>query len=510
MKIVEKIYRIIFSRATFFLAAMLVQLLLLLLMFYWFYEYINYFYWVSMLCALGTIIYILNKEGSSEYKIAWLIPIAIFPAAGILLYVLLNLQYKSKEIGRKASDNDDKIKLLLRQSDEVKDEINAKDKHVGNLIRYMNNCSPYTIYKNTSSTFFKVGEEKFDSLIEDLKNAKKFIFLEYFIIARGNLWDGILQILKEKAREGIEVRVMYDGMCEVQSLPHEYYKVLRRYNIKVKVINPVLPVMSTYQNNRDHRKIAVIDGKIAYTGGINIADEYINELERFGHWKDTAIRLEGEAVSSFTLMFLAMWNIYERTPIDYKEYMLDYKVESDGYVMPYADSPLDVNHISKRIYLDIINTANEYVHIETPYLILDDEMSSSLKYAAKRGVDVKILMPHIPDKKYAFYLAQSYYKELLNAGVKIYEYTPGFVHSKVFISDNIEAVVGTVNLDYRSLYLHFECATYLYKTSSIKEIERDFNKTLENSIEITLTLYKKRSIIKKIYGRLLRLFAPLM
>lgn len=510
MKIIEKMYKLIFSRATFFFLAIAIQIFMLLIMFYWFIEYTTYFYSISLLISLITIIYILNKEGNSEYKIAWLIPIAVLPSAGILLYILLNFQYKSKEIGKRLSDNDDKIKKVYKQSNELFDEIESSDKHVSNLVRYMNNCSPYIAYKNTTTMFFKSGEEKFDSLIKDLKEAKEFIFLEYFIISRGTLWDEILEILKEKASSGVEVRLMYDGMCETQGLPHKYHESLEKYNIKVKVINPVVPVLSTIQNNRDHRKIACIDGKIAYTGGINIADEYVNRKVRFGHWKDTAIRLEGEAANSFTLIFLAMWNVYEKNTKDYYNYLTDYKTKTDGYILPYADSPLDLNHISKRIYLDIINTALKYVHIETPYLILDSELISALKYAAERGVDVKIIMPHKPDKKYAFYLAQSYYKELLNAGVKIYEYTPGFIHSKVFISDDIEGVVGTVNLDYRSLYLHFECATYLYKNSSIKDMENDFNETLDKSKEITLTIYNKRSIFKKIIGRLLRLFAPLM
>lgn len=511
MKIIEKIYKLVFSRATFFVIALLFQIFILVIAFYWFYEYIAYFYWIVLIFSLIIIIFILNKEDSPEYKISWIIPIVILPAAGILLYIFFNIQYKSRTIAKNISENDDSMKKVLKQSDDILSEIENSDIHVLNLIKYMNNCTPYTIYKNTRTTFFKLGEEKFDSLIKDLKEAKEFIFLEYFIVARGNLWNTIFEILKDKVREGIEVRIIYDGMCENLALPHGYSNTLKKHHIKVKIINPVVPTLSTYQNNRDHRKIAVIDGKIAYTGGINIADEYINKKLRYGHWKDTAIRLEGEAVNSFTLIFLAMWNVYEKNISEYSKYLRNYKIEScHEYVMPYADSPLDVNQVSKRIYLDIINTATRYIHIMTPYLIIDSELMSALKYAAKRGVDVKILMPNIPDKKYAFYLSQSYYKELLNAGIKIYQYTPGFIHAKEVISDNLEAVIGTVNFDYRSLFLHFECAVYLYKTNTVKDMENDYINTLERSQEITLQVYKKMPLIKRIYGQILRLFAPLM
>lgn len=511
MKIIEKIYKLVFSRATFFMIALLFQIFILLVVFYWFYEYRTYFYWIMLILSLITIIFILNKGDCPEYKISWIIPIVILPAAGILLYAFFNIQYKSRTIAKNISENDDSIKKVLKQSDDVLGEIKNKDIHVLNLIKYMNNCTPYIIYKNTKTTFFKSGEEKFDSLIKDLKEAKEFIFLEYFIIARGYLWGTIFKILKEKVKEGVEVRIMYDGMCENQALPHGYSKILKKYNIKVKIINPMLPTLSTYQNNRDHRKIAVIDGKIAYTGGINIGDEYINKKLRYGYWKDTAIRIEGEAVNSFTLIFLTMWNVYDKNTYEYQKYLRDYKVEScSGYVMPYADSPFDINQVSKRIYLDIINTATRYIHIMTPYLIIDSELISALKYASKRGIDVKILMPNIPDKKYAFYLSQSYYKELLNTGIRIYQYTPGFIHAKEVISDDLEAVIGTVNFDYRSLFLHFECATYLYKTNTVEEMENDYLNALDKSQEITLQIYNKMPLIKRIYGQILRLFAPLM
>ena len=305
---------------------------------------------------------------------------------------------------------------------------------------------------------------------------------------------------------------MYDGMCSIAMLPWSFPETLKKKGINCKIFSPIVPALSTCQNNRDHRKIVVIDGKVAFTGGVNIGDEYINEYDKYGHWKDTSIMLKGDAVKSFVLMFLQMWNIDEKTLKDYEKYINTEEnlIKNSSYVIPYSDNPYDEDNIGEQVYMDIINTAKKYVHIMTPYLILDNEMIMALKYAAKRGVDTVIIMPHVPDKIYAYLLARTYYEELLEAGVKIYEYTPGFVHAKVFISDDDEAVVGTINLDFRSLYLNFECAAYMYRNSAINYIEKDFERTLEECENITLENHKKYSVFKKIIGRILRLFAPLM
>ncbi len=330
------------------------------------------------------------------------------------------------------------------------------------------------------------------------------------------MWDAVLDILQEKVAEGVEVRVMYDGMCSLTLLPYHYPQELEKLGIRCKMFSPVRPALSTYQNNRDHRKITVIDGHTAFTGGINIADEYINRRERFGHWKDTAIMLKGEAVNSFLMMFLQMWNITEWHPEDYGKYQKspDYvypeHLNMDGYVMPYGDSPLDDETVGQHVYMDILNEARHYVHIMTPYLILDSDMITALTFAAKRGIETVIIMPHIPDKIYAYLLARSYYEELLLAGVKIYEYTPGFVHAKVFSSDDEKAVVGSINLDYRSLYLHFECAAYLYRNQAVHDVEQDFQRTLEQCQEITVENCRQYPLMKKLAGKVLRLFAPLM
>lgn len=315
------------------------------------------------------------------------------------------------------------------------------------------------------------------SLKKQLNAAEKFIFMEYFIVDNGVMWETLLEILERKAKEGVEVRFMYDGMCSISRLPYNYPKILESKGIKCKIFSEIRPILSTYQNNRDHRKICVIDGEVAFTGGVNPADEYINEKERFGHWKDTAIMLQGEAVQNFTILFLQMWNVTERRKENYEQYLTTKSREFRrelGYVLPYGDSPFDDEDVGKEVYLHILNHAKKYVHIMTPYLVLDNETLTNLTYAAKCGIEVIIIMPHIPDKWYAFVVAKTHYEELIEAGVQIYEYTPGFVHAKVFVSDDDTATVGTINLDYRSLYLHFECGAFIYNNQVVRDIEKDF------------------------------------
>ena len=327
------------------------------------------------------------------------------------------------------------------------------------------------------------------------------------------MWDTILKILRKKVREGVEVRFMYDGMCAISMLPYNYPEQLKRYGIQCKMSNAVRPFLSTTQNNRDHRKICVIDGKVGFTGGINLGDEYINRKVRFGHWKDTAVMLKGDAVQSLTMIFLQMWNVEERRPENYSRYLTRKREglrRELGYVIPYADSPFDNENVGEEVYFHILNHAKKYVHIMTPYLILDNEMLTTLTRAAKSGIEVIIIMPHIPDKWYAFVVAKTYYKELIEGGVQIYEYRPGFVHAKVFVSDDDTATVGTINLDYRSLYLHFECGTFIYNNSEIDRIERDFQHTLTKCHKVTLLEVKNRTILTKVSGQVLRLLAPLM
>ena len=398
----------------------------------------------------------------------------------------------------------------------MRKELEALDGRTAGLADYLERMAGAPVYKNTDIEYFPLGEDMFVRLMEELKVAKHFIFMEFFIIDRGYMWDEILKVLEEKVKEGVEVRVMYDGMCCLMLLPFHYPRQLERKGIRCKMFSPIIPVLSTHQNYRDHRKIAVIDGRCAFTGGVNLADEYINRKVRFGHWKDTALMVRGDAVKSFTMMFLQMWDVTEKKEEDYRKYLSPPAGEAaagrmeKGYVIPYGDSPFDKEQIGEQVYLDILSQAKEYVHIMTPYLILDDGMKDALCYAAKRGVEVIIIMPHIPDKKYAYLLARTYYPELLKAGVRIFEYEPGFVHAKVFASDDEKATVGTINLDFRSLYLHFECGTFLYRNPVIEKIEVDYQETLKKCIPVTLETCYSYSWLGRKAGRLLRLIAPLM
>ena len=358
------------------------------------------------------------------------------------------------------------------------------------------------------------SQEELDEIEKkELEKAEKFIFMEYFIVEEGIMWDTILEILKRKVNEGVEVRFMYDGMCAFDLLPYSYPKKLQKFGIKCKMSNKIRPFVSTIQNNRDHRKICVIDGQTGYVGGVNLADEYINEKERFGHWKDTAVLLRGDAVQSLTMIFLQMWDVDMRGVEPYGKYLTK-KAESLndrlGYVIPYADSPFDHENVGEEVYFHILNHAKKYVHIMTPYLILDNEMLTTLIRAAKSGIEVIIIMPHIPDKWYAFAVAKTYYKELIEGGVQIYEYAPGFVHAKVFVSDDDTATVGSINLDFRSLYLHFENGVFIYDNPEVQKVEEDFQNTLAKCHKVTVTEVRNRGVFMKVAGQVLRLVAPLM
>ena len=516
MKKARKLLRIIFGRTAFVVMSLLLQISILLAGFRFLSHYMVYIYGGFTLLSAFVILYVVNKDENPSFKLAWIIPITVIPVFGTLLYLFLELQWEGKIINRRLRENISDTQPYLKQNPRYMEQLAKTSRSNANLAAYIENSGSYPVYGNTNVKYYPVGEEMFEDMKKALEKAKRFIFMEYFIVERGEMWDSILEILERKVQEGVEVRFMYDGMCCLVLLPYSYPRELRAKGLKAKMFAPIRPALSTYQNNRDHRKILVIDGHTAFTGGINLADEYINRKVRFGHWKDTGIMVKGDAVTSFTMMFLQMWNITEKEPEDYGRYLRDPEffyppeLSMEGFVIPYGDSPLDQETVGELVYLDIINTARNYVHIMTPYLILNYELVQALQFAAKRGVETIIIMPHIPDKEYAFLLAKAHYEELIRAGVQIYEYTPGFVHAKVFTSDDEKAVVGTINMDYRSLYLHFECAAYIYRNEVIKDVERDFKETLAKSQVITLEECRHYPWYKKFAGRVLRLFAPLM
>lgn len=503
--------RLIFSRLFIIGVLVLFQLFMLLSIYAWFYEYFPYFTALQTLFSVIMVIYLFNCEMDSTGKLTWLFIIMISPVSSCILLWFTKRDIGNYALKERINSLVTMTKKKISQNEEVINNPDIVRSCTDDLCRYLNRSGCFPVYANTDVTYFSSGEEKFESLIEELQKAEKFIFLEYFIIDEGYMWGRVLGILEEKAKQGVDVRVMYDGMCEISTLSFDYPERVEKLGIKCKDFSPIRPFLSTHYNYRDHRKILVIDGKVAFNGGINLADEYINRIERFGHWKDTAVMLKGEAVQSFTLMFLQMWNITEKSP-EWDKFLTNdcEQADAEGFVMPYADCPLDDYKVGENVYMDILNRATDYVHIMTPYLILDGELETSLKFAAQRGVDVKIILPGIPDKKMAYALAKSHYRSLIKTGVKIYEYTPGFVHAKVWSSDNEKAVVGTINLDYRSLYHHFECATYMYKTKCITDIENDFCETLERCREVTPETIKKEKFFYKFFGGIMKIFAPLM
>lgn len=521
MSRLKGLLKVVFGRTTMVIVSLLAQIIIFVISCEWLSDYTVAMYTAFTLLGAVVVIYIINENVNSSFKLAWIIPVLVIPVFGTLLYLFVNLQIGTKYINNKIKDTSEQMKPYLNQEQNVIEELSQIDKNEVGLANYMNHSAGFPTYHNSSVKYFPIGEDKFAQLLIELEKAEKYIFLEYFIIAKGYMWNTILEILKRKVADGVEVRVMYDGMCSLMLLPYKYPEELARYGIKCKMFSPIKPILSTHQNNRDHRKILVIDGHTAFTGGINLADEYINREVRFGHWKDTAVMIKGEAVKSFTMMFFQIWNITEHNPENYEKYLLELDkqqgvgcntdiTDAGGFVIPYGDNPYDDENVGKQVYIDVLNRARKYVHIMTPYLILDDEMVEALTYAAKRGVETIIIMPHMPDKLYAYLLARTYYAELLVKGVKIYEYTPGFVHAKVFVSDDEKAVVGTVNLDFRSLYLHFECGMYLYHNKEVLTIEQDYQDTLLKCQEMTIEDCKKLAPIKRFAGQVLRLFAPLM
>ncbi len=494
------------KRGSIVIIGLLLQILLSLSIYLFFIEHIFLIHLFFGIIGLLLTLDLIRTSKNYSYTLPVIISLILFPLLGTLLYIILRRNKNNSKTLKNIQKSEKENKKYLVQDEKIKKEF----KDNGN-IRYISDFSGYPATKNNDVTYYPIGEEAYAAMLKELKKAEKFIFFEYFIVAPGKMWDSILDILKEKAKNGVEVRVMYDDLGCLAHLDKNYPKMLEEFGIKCISFNRLNPIAGIIMNNRDHRKILVIDGKVAFSGGINIADEYINVNSAYGHWKDNGIRISGDAVWNYTVMFLTLWNAYLKEDKDFNKFKYSFsKNKKDlGYVIPYGDTPLDDETTGEDIYLNIINNANKYVYIFTPYLIIDTDMINALALAVKRGVDVRIVIPGIPDKKIVYTLSESYVEPLVKEGVKIYKYTPGFVHSKVFVSDDKVATVGTINMDYRSLYLHFECGCYLEDVKAIKDIKDDLVKSMEKSHKVT----KKEAspnLLKAIWQALLRLIAPLM
>lgn len=501
------------SRISILAVSFILQILLILLFVIEFTEYYLYFQLASMLLGVVCGVSILNSDSNASYKIAWVFPLILFPVFGSIFYLIFGKSNLSSHTVKKMMIINEKQNEIF---DHYKCPVEIKDDLYANRqAAYTSKYAFSPLYENRGATYFPSGEKKFQSLLRELEQAKRYIFMEYFIVKEGEMWGTILHILKQKAREGVDVRIIYDDFGCLTGLPSDYPKKLAEYNISCCVFNKAKPLFSPRFNNRDHRKICVIDGCVGFTGGVNIADEYINKDSKFGYWKDTAVMIKGEAAFSLTVMFLSMWRYVTGKDEDISRYAPDKNIieqmpKLPGYVQPYCDNPIDSEPVGQNVYINLINAAKDYILITTPYLIIDNEMRTAICNAAKSGVKVVIVTPGIPDKKFVYSVTRANYTELLKSGVRIFEYAPGFIHAKMFICDGKYASVGTVNLDYRSLYLHFECGLWMCGTECINDILADILEVIDHSREVPNDFAKRISLRKRIFYAITRTFAPLL
>ena len=508
----RKLIRILLNRNTLFVLMLLIQAAFLVLTVLFLSTHYVWVYAGILILNVVLAVYISNTSENPSYKMPWLFLMLIFPLYTGLAYLLVKTDVGHRTFKKNYARRLQETKRYLPQNAQTAQQIREQNPVHANLSEYLMKYAGYPVYRNYSSEFFPIGEQMFEAMKREILKARRYLFLEFFIIDKGVMWEELLELLKVKAQQGVDVRIMYDGFGTQFIMPMQYFAKLEQYGIQCRVFNGFKPFLSSSQNNRDHRKILVIDGHTAFTGGINIADEYINQKERFGHWKDGGMMCRGEAAWSFAVMFLQLWHLEETDNGELEIYRPEESFPSnyDGFIQPYSDSPTDGEYVGRNVYLDIINNAQNYVYIMTPYLILDHEMITALGLAAKKGVDVRLIMPHIPDKWYVYSIAWSYYQELLTEHVRIFEYVPGFVHAKNFSSDDRIGVVGTINMDYRSFYLQFECGTVLYQSKTVLKIKKDFEHSLHKCKEITLEDCQKRPLRKRLVSGILRLFAPLM
>lgn len=508
----DRIKKFLCSR--FFLGAVIIfiEFALLIALFVWVSDIIWPLEVLAWIFYVVTMLYILNRDEIPEMKLPWLIIMMLLPIVSAFVFFLLSSNNSSKKDYLRFAKSAKRIQPFMKQTENI-EKLKALDTDAYGQARYLYSSAKMPVFDKSKATYYALGEEFFEDFLVELKKARNYIFLEYFIVQEGIMWDAILDVLKSKVKQGVDIYMLYDDLGCIATLPENYYKDLQRFGIHCVPCNKFKPILSHIHNNRDHRKITVIDGKVGFTGGINLADEYINAYKKHGHWKDTAVKIEGEAVKSLAALFISLWNMQDVKPIDCEKYLQTIRGGDcgDGYVIPFGDSPspIDTEDIGKTVYMNMINCARKYLYITTPYLICDRELINAICNCALRGVDVRIITPHIPDKKTVFMMTRSNYKKLINAGVKVYEYTPGFIHAKSFVCDDKFAVCGTINLDYRSLVHHFECGAWMYNTECIDDMKQDFLSTVEVSQQITKN-QAHFSFFERLVAEMLKVFSPLL
>lgn len=496
---------------------LIITFIAIIFQFFWIYTFINILavdgIWINMILrglAFLFVLYVASQRNESSYKILWLIIILTLPVFGTIMYICWGDKRTSKPLDNKLKNARKSINVTLNQNKNILEEIKKLDSHLAQNFTYIQRKTGFPVYKNEFTEYYSSGEKLYESILKELEKAEKFIFIEYFIIAEGKFWNSMMEIMERKAKQGVDVRVIYDDFGSLMTLPTGYPYMLSKKGIKCIQFNPIKLFISGTLNNRDHRKILVIDGKVAFSGGINIADEYINEYKRFGYWKDTGFKTTGPVVQSYTYMFTEFWNAFSKDKIpEINMKPSDYKNgKANGYIQTFYDSPTNPDAISNDLYIELLSQATEYAWFCTPYLMLGDNLRDAFIRAAERGVDVRIYMPGIPDKKIVNRLSKSYYRQLLKSGVKIYEFTPGFLHAKSALIDDEIGTVGTVNLDFRSLFLHFECNTLFYKVPALIDLKMDIIETQNKCKEVKLE-NSKIKIFSRIFNGILRIFAPL-
>ena len=506
-----KIFKIFLNRIFVFGFLILIQILWVFFIGRELLEHYSWIHYLMRLISLMVVLWLVNKDENPSYKISWIIVVLLFPMFGGLLYLLIGNKKPSHKIRRILQPALDEISQVALLEDDVSKTLTESKQ---DALHYLSDLG-YGTYLRTKCRYYSLGDYCYGDLLKDISQAKKYIFMEYFIVSEGLMFENILKILAQKVQEGVEVRFIYDDVGSITTLPYHFEKKLEQLGIQCVVFNPFIPLVSARMNHRDHRKICIIDGNIGYSGGFNLADEYINVKVRFGHWKDTGIRLEGDAVQSLTVTFLEMWNAVsdkDANDSDFSKYLFhyDYAAQQTGFVQPYADSPMDNEQVGEEVYISMINKAEKYCWFMTPYLIITDEMTHALCLAAKRGVDVRIITPGIPDKKFIYNITRSFYHGLVKHGVRVYEWTPGFCHAKMSVADDCMATCGTINLDYRSLYHHFENGCFMADCQAVVEIKNDLIRTMGECRDVTDQYQTGRSAYLRLGQLFMRLFAGLL
>ncbi len=516
-KVRAPFFRLVFSRT--FLAGVLFILQLALIYYLTFRLGKTYTFIAEAQVLLSgiIIIFIINSRSEPSYKLSWSLVVAVFPLMGAFMYAWAHFNLSEHRSFRRINRNIRMSREYAATSEPIRTMIRAESREFRKLAYYVEHSGGFPAYTNTEVKYYSMGEYTFNDILDALEQAEEFIFMEFFIIQPGVFWDNILDILERKVDEGVEVRVMYDGVGCLSTLPYKYNRILEQKGIMSHAFSPITPFFSTHYNNRDHRKIIIVDGSIAFSGGFNLADEYLNIYERFGKWKDNGFRLRGDAVRNYTLMFLQMWNAERDLDSNsgYRMYLETERIrkpdpDRDGLVIPYGDGPNNRDNVAKNVYIALISGAKRHVDIMTPYLIPDNDTLHALKYAVKSGTDVSIIIPHIPDKKIVYLMSKSYVRELVESGVRIYEYMPGFVHTKMVVADDLIAATGTVNMDFRSMYLHYECGSIIYNNDAVNDIEADFTETLAECREITPAEVRDWNPFYSLLAGIFRVFSPLV